>query len=136
MTGQAGVRGARFPWILPALMSALAWAGADGANSVDKSPHAAAVPSDPYLWLEDIHGARALEWVRSQNQITFDSLKSDAEYTQDYQVLLSMLDADDRIVAVVLIAGHDAVDALPHLAQFDLFGPHHHPRPAGRSARR
>lgn len=52
---------------------------------------------DPFLWLEDIHGARALEWVRSQNQITFDSLKSDAEYTQDYQVLLSMLDADDRI---------------------------------------
>jgi prolyl oligopeptidase len=52
---------------------------------------------DPFLWLEDIHGARALDWVKSQNQITFQALKSDPAYAQDYQVLLQMLDADDRI---------------------------------------
>lgn len=54
---------------------------------------------DPFLWLEDIRGARALDWVTSQNQITFKALKSDPYYAQDYQVLLQMLDADDRIPA-------------------------------------
>ncbi|HEX5279564.1 MAG TPA: prolyl oligopeptidase family serine peptidase [Micropepsaceae bacterium] len=52
---------------------------------------------DPFLWLEDIHGARALDWVNGQNQITFDALKSGPDFAQDYQVLLQMLDADDRV---------------------------------------
>lgn len=54
---------------------------------------------DPFLWLEDIRGAQALDWVTSQNQITFKALKSDPYYAQDYQILLQMLDADDRIPA-------------------------------------
>lgn len=54
---------------------------------------------DPFLWLEDIRGAQALDWVTSQNQITFKALKSDPYYVQDYQILLQMLDADDRIPA-------------------------------------
>src|SRR6185312_12045642 len=41
-------------------------------------------------------------------------------------------DADQGIVPVVLVAVHDAVAALPHLAQLDLFGTHHHPSVAGR----
>src|SRR5579872_5187513 len=52
---------------------------------------------DPFLWLEDIPGARALDWVKSQNQVTLRALKSDPQYAQDYQILLQMLDADDRI---------------------------------------
>ena len=54
---------------------------------------------DPFLWLEDIHGARALDWVRDQNAITFKALKSDPAYAQDYDALLQILDADDRIPA-------------------------------------
>jgi prolyl oligopeptidase len=54
---------------------------------------------DPFLWLEDIHGAKALEWVDGQNAITLKALKSDPEYAQDYESLLMMLDADDRIPA-------------------------------------
>ena len=26
--------------------------------------------TDPYLWLEDVEGADALDWVKSQNKIT------------------------------------------------------------------
>ncbi len=54
---------------------------------------------DPYLWLEDIHGAQALAWVREQNEITFTALKSDPAYARDYDALLKILDADDRIPA-------------------------------------
>ena len=27
-------------------------------------------PDDPFLWLEDIHGDRALAWVRAENERT------------------------------------------------------------------
>ena len=52
---------------------------------------------DPFLWLEDIHGPKALEWVNGQNAVTLNALKSDPEYSPDYDALLMMLDADDRI---------------------------------------
>jgi prolyl oligopeptidase len=54
---------------------------------------------DPFLSLEDIHGAAALDWVKGQNAITLKALKSDPAYAQDYNALLQMLDADDRIPA-------------------------------------
>src|SRR4029077_10747964 len=57
---------------------------------------------DPFLWLEDIHGAKALEWVNDQDAITLKALKSDPEYAQDYDSLLMILDADDRIPAAQL----------------------------------
>ena len=37
--------------------------------------------TDPYLWLEDIHGAQALEWVKAQNTKTAAVLKSDVADT-------------------------------------------------------
>jgi prolyl oligopeptidase len=54
---------------------------------------------DPFLWLEDIHGPKALEWVNGQNAVALKALKSDPEYSPDYDALLMMLDADDRIPA-------------------------------------
>lgn len=36
----------------------------------DSKPTVAAPDDDPYLWLEDIEGARALDWVTEQNART------------------------------------------------------------------
>ncbi|MBV9045113.1 MAG: S9 family peptidase, partial [Alphaproteobacteria bacterium] len=58
---------------------------------------AAVVDDDPYLWLSDIHGARALEWVKAQNAISEGQLKSDPRYKEDYDTLLKSLDIQDRI---------------------------------------
>lgn len=55
--------------------------------------------ADPFLWLEDIRGERALDWVKSQNELTFRALKSDPQYAPDYNSMLQMLDADDRVPA-------------------------------------
>ena len=55
--------------------------------------------ADPFIWLEDLHGAPALDWVKGQNAITLKALMSNPDYTRDYEVLLQMLDADDRIPA-------------------------------------
>src|SRR5688572_13320570 len=37
---------------------------------------AAADQADPYLWLEDIDGERAMEWVRARNAATAKKLES------------------------------------------------------------
>ena len=58
---------------------------------------------DPFLWLENIHGADALAWVKAQNDVSATALKADPRYQRDYDALLAMLDADDRIPLPELI---------------------------------
>lgn len=52
---------------------------------------------DPYIWLEDIHGAKPLDWVKQQNAISLGVLKSDPRYQSNYDFILKVLDAKDRI---------------------------------------
>jgi prolyl oligopeptidase len=52
---------------------------------------------DPYLWLEDIHGPKSLEWVKAQNAKSIAVLQKDPDYQSDYQSILKVLDATDRI---------------------------------------
>lgn len=54
-------------------------------------------PNDPYAWLEDVHGARPLEWVAAQNSRSLGLLKADPRYQANYDTALKLLDADDRI---------------------------------------
>ena len=37
----------------------------------------AAMADDPYLWLEDIAGDDALDWVRRHNEPTIDEFRDD-----------------------------------------------------------
>jgi prolyl oligopeptidase len=53
--------------------------------------------NDPYLWLEDIHGAKPLAWVKEQNAKSLAVLKSDPRYQENYDFSLKVLDATDRI---------------------------------------
>jgi prolyl oligopeptidase len=53
--------------------------------------------TDPYAWLEDIHGATPLAWVKEQNQKSLAVLKADPRYQKNYQSVLDVLDAPDRI---------------------------------------
>jgi prolyl oligopeptidase len=54
-------------------------------------------PTDPYLWLEDVHGDKPLAWVMDQNAKTLKVLGTDPDYQKDYTEILSELDASDRI---------------------------------------
>jgi prolyl oligopeptidase len=82
--------------ILTAL-AGLIGAGLLAGAKVDKNPQAAAGADDPYLWLEDVHGAKALEWVKAQNAKSTAVLQADPEYQKDYDAILRVLDATDRI---------------------------------------
>ncbi len=63
-------------------------------------------PDDPFLWLEDVQGARALDWVGDQNQRSVSALASDDGFKQLQQAIRSILDADTRIPAVQKIGPH------------------------------
>ena len=56
----------------------------------------AAVDSDPYLWLEDITGDDALEWVNAHNEPTLADLGGE-RFEQMRAEALEVLDTDSRI---------------------------------------
>jgi prolyl oligopeptidase len=53
--------------------------------------------NDPYQWLEDVHGEKPMAWVKEQNVKTLGVLKADPDYQKDYDAVLNVLDATDRI---------------------------------------
>lgn len=53
--------------------------------------------TDPYAWLEDIHGPKPLAWVKEQNQKSLAVLKADPRYQKNFDNILEVLDAPDRI---------------------------------------
>jgi prolyl oligopeptidase len=63
---------------------------------------AADVDNDPYLWLSDIHGARALAWAQAQTAKSDAQLKSDPVYKLTHDTILRELDVQDRIPLVKL----------------------------------
>lgn len=54
------------------------------------------VVDDPYLWLEDITGDDALDWVRAHNEPTIAEL-SDDNFEEMRRQALEVLDTDSRI---------------------------------------
>ena len=68
-----------------------------GADNVSTKKPAAGEAADPYLWLEDVHGAKPLEWVRAQNAKSMAVLQADPDYQKDYDSILKVMDATDRI---------------------------------------
>ncbi|MEE8041951.1 MAG: S9 family peptidase, partial [Pseudomonadales bacterium] len=53
--------------------------------------------SDPYLWLEEIEGERAIEWVKAQNARSAERLESDPRYEPIRARAEAILAARDRI---------------------------------------
>ncbi|MBW8709317.1 MAG: S9 family peptidase, partial [Alphaproteobacteria bacterium] len=56
-----------------------------------------ALTDDPYAWLEDVHGEKPLAWVKAENAKALGPLKADPRYQKNYDSLMQVLDATDRI---------------------------------------
>jgi prolyl oligopeptidase len=52
---------------------------------------------DPFLWLEDVEGERALTWVRAQNGRSLPVLQNDARYAKLEEDALAIVRAKDRL---------------------------------------
>lgn len=53
--------------------------------------------NDPHLWLEDVEGDQALDWVRSQNERTLADLQADPRYAGFETAAIEVLTSNDRI---------------------------------------
>lgn len=61
--------------------------------------------TDPRLWLEDVDGERALDWVRAGNAEAEDRIGADPGFAALQQRLLAIFDAEDKIPYVGLRSG-------------------------------
>ena len=83
-------------------MGRSAWIAA-GVGAVVAGGALAASSDDPYLWLEEVTGEKALEWVAARNETTLAELTSKPEYAEIESKVLQILDSKDKIAGVTLI---------------------------------
>jgi prolyl oligopeptidase len=67
---------------------------------------APAVPTDPYLWLEEVGGEKPLAWARTQNAISQRELEAHPEFQSIRDRLLAILDSKERIPYVSKRGAH------------------------------
>ncbi|HET8897305.1 MAG TPA: prolyl oligopeptidase family serine peptidase [Rhodanobacteraceae bacterium] len=79
-------------------------------HAADSHPAKASTVSptrtDPYLWLEDIHGARAMDWVKQQDAITHKAFMATAGFDKTRASILEVLDSEARIPWVSRMGGY------------------------------
>lgn len=61
------------------------------------APLHAQQPEDPFLWLEEVEGARALEWVEARNAATVAELSKSPHYQPIFERAVQIFDSRDRI---------------------------------------
>ena len=66
---------------------------------------APAPADDPFVWLEDWTGPRAMQWVEAENKATVATLQGDPRYAGYYKDALAIASAKDRIAMPMLIHG-------------------------------
>lgn len=72
----------------------------DSATATNEQPQKVSdvtLEEDPYLWLEDVTGEAALDWVRERNAKTQSKYESEPEFAELRDDLLKILDSDERI---------------------------------------
>ncbi len=58
---------------------------------------ALAEENDPFLWLEEVDGVRAIEWVKTQNAVSTRELSAVPEYQPILDRCLEIMDSKERI---------------------------------------
>jgi prolyl oligopeptidase len=61
--------------------------------------------SDQFRWLEDVHGDRAMTWVKAENAKTLGVLEKDPRYRGLYRNALAIAEASDRIPQADFLGG-------------------------------
>lgn len=80
--------------VLGLVFATLALTRTHAASAQSAAPDTSA---DPFLWLEDQHGARAMAWVNAENAKTTAVLEKDPHYASLYGDALAVAQSADRI---------------------------------------
>ncbi len=62
--------------------------------------------NDPYQWLEEVEGEKALDWVREQNARSQETLEADPRFEAMYVEALSVLTSKERLALGAIHNGH------------------------------
>lgn len=83
------------PHVLPA--SVVAATGHVSSTPAPAGGFATSEATDPYIWLEEVEGARAMEWVAERNTHALGTLQGDPRYEGLHQAALEIVQSRDRI---------------------------------------
>ena len=72
------------------LILSLTGCGADKKNSAEKA--------DPYLWLEEVEGEKALDWARAQNKISDEAFTGLPLFTELRDRFLTVFNDKERVI--------------------------------------
>ncbi|MBV8151767.1 MAG: S9 family peptidase [Candidatus Eremiobacteraeota bacterium] len=87
------------------MLSPAAGAADSAAQTTVAQPPAAAGGADPFLWLEEKDGARAMAWVKEQDARSLAVLEGEPHYAQLYADALAIAQSKDRIPMPSLVGG-------------------------------
>lgn len=88
---------------LVALLASTALSSAAMAQTASPTPQASnggfatSDATDPYLWLEEIEGERAMAWVEARNEHSLGVLRGDPRFETLHQQALDIVQSRDRI---------------------------------------
>jgi len=68
-----------------------------GATLAEDATRRPPILDDPFLWLEEVEGKRALEWVEQRNSESLAELQADPRYERFFAQAEGLLNAKDRI---------------------------------------
>jgi hypothetical protein len=96
-----------------AALAALVLAGCGAGNAPEPTAVEPGKPEenvvtaveDPYIWLEDVEGEKALDWVRAQNAASKEGLESIEGFAELRDDLRAILDSNDKIPFVREMGG-------------------------------
>ncbi len=66
-------------------------------TKTETSTASATAETDPRLWLEEVEGEKALNWVNKQNERTLADLQNDPRYQALFDEALAIVNATDKI---------------------------------------
>jgi len=84
--------------VLAALLASTSMTSVSMAQTASSAPaFATSEASDPYVWLEDVEGERAMAWVKEHNAHSLGVLQGDPRYDTLHQQALEIVQSRDRI---------------------------------------
>src|SRR5689334_15403581 len=98
------MQASRSVWLCCAALINLSVAPAAGQGSSTSGPTTAR-GADPFLWLEQLEGPRALKWVHAENARTLAVLQADQRFASFYDDALKIGEAQDRLPLPRIIGG-------------------------------
>ncbi len=66
-------------------------------TSINAEPETKNTGADPRLWLEEVEGEKALDWVKGQNKRAHSVLDPDPNFNKFYEEALAIVNATDKI---------------------------------------